>query len=54
MFDPSSVDAALSKLTMTELMKKRAEIETHMEAAEQAWLEAGEAIDSLSEEEQAA
>ena len=54
MFDPSSVEAALAKLTMTELMKKRAEIETHMEAAEQAWLEAGEAIESLNTEEQAA
>ena len=54
MFDPSSVDATFSKLTMTELMKKRAEIETHMEAAEQAWLEAGEAIESLYTEEQAA
>ena len=54
MFDPSSVDAALSKLPMTELMKKRAEIETRIEVAEQAWLEAGEAIESVDKQEQAA
>lgn len=54
MFDPSSVDASLSGLTITELMKRRAEIETRIETAEQAWLEASEVIEKLGEQEKAA
>lgn len=47
MFDPSSVDAALSGLTMTELMKRRADIETRIELAEQEWLDASEALEDF-------
>ena len=54
MFDPSSTDAALAGLTMTELMKRRADIETRIEATELAWLEASESIESLGDEEKAA
>ncbi|QAY78350.1 ABC-F family ATP-binding cassette domain-containing protein [Sphingosinicella sp. BN140058] len=46
MFDPSGADASLSKLTMTELMKKRAELETRLEAAEARWLELSEALET--------
>ena len=47
MFDPAGVDAALSGLTMTELMKRRADAEKQIEAAETAWLEASEALEAL-------
>jgi ATP-binding cassette subfamily F protein 3 len=45
MFDPSQADARLAKLTMTELMKRRAEIEAALEAAESRWLEASEKLE---------
>ncbi|MFM5907178.1 MAG: ATP-binding cassette domain-containing protein [Novosphingobium sp.] len=48
MFDPASADAQLGKLTMTELMKRRADIVTRMEAAEAAWLEASEALETVA------
>ena len=48
MFDPSKAEAALARLTMTELMKHRAEIETRIGAAEAAWLEAVEALEALA------
>lgn len=47
MFDPKSADPSLAKLTMTELMKRRAELENRKEAAETAWLEASEAYEAL-------
>ncbi len=47
MFDPKTATAALAKLTMTELMKHRAEVETQIEAAEAAWLEACEALETV-------
>ncbi len=47
MFDPGSATAALAKLTMTELMKHRAEVEAKIEAAEAVWLEACEALESV-------
>jgi ATP-binding cassette subfamily F protein 3 len=47
MFDPGSAEASLSKLTMTELMKRRAELEVQIAAAEAAWLEASEALEAL-------
>ncbi len=47
MFDPKSAEASLSKLTMTELMKRRAEIETRIESTEAAWLEASEALEAI-------
>jgi ATP-binding cassette subfamily F protein 3 len=47
MFDPSTAPAGLSKLSMTELMKRRAEIETQIEAAEMAWMQANEALETV-------
>ena len=47
MFDPSSANGALARLTMTELMKRRADIEGSIEGAEAAWLEANEALEGL-------
>jgi ATP-binding cassette subfamily F protein 3 len=47
MFDPSSASGELSKLTMTELMKRRAQIEDDVAAAEAKWLEANEAIEAF-------
>ncbi|HEY0043497.1 MAG TPA: ABC-F family ATP-binding cassette domain-containing protein [Allosphingosinicella sp.] len=48
MFDPSGADASLSKLTMTELMKHRAETEAKIAAAEAKWLEAQEAVEAAA------
>ncbi|QDZ06363.1 ABC-F family ATP-binding cassette domain-containing protein [Sphingomonas panacisoli] len=48
MFDPPSADAALSKLTMTDLMKRRAEVEAKIETAEAAWMEASEALEAIA------
>jgi len=47
MFDPSAATAALAKLTMTELMKRRAELAAKIETAELAWMEASEAMEAL-------
>ena len=38
MFDPTTADVALAKLTMTELMKRRAEVQDELEAREAEWL----------------
>lgn len=46
MFDPSSAASEFAKLTMTELMKRRAELETKIEAAEAEWLEVSEALEA--------
>lgn len=54
MFDPSSVDATLSGLTMTELLKRRADLDARVESAEQEWLKATEALEELNRQEQAA
>jgi len=48
MFDPKLAQPALAKLTMTDLMKRRAEIEARLESAEAAWLEASEALETIS------
>ncbi|RZJ97814.1 MAG: ABC transporter ATP-binding protein, partial [Novosphingobium sp.] len=48
MFDPSSASGELAKLTMTELMKRRAQIEDDIAAAEVKWLEANEAIEAFT------
>jgi len=50
MFDPSGAEPALAKLTMTELMKRRAGVEARLEAAEARWLEASEAAERLVSE----
>ena len=47
LFDPPSAEAPLAKLTMTELMKRRAELETRIGLAEAAWLEASEALEAI-------
>jgi ATP-binding cassette, subfamily F, member 3 len=48
MFDPASAPPALAKLTMTELMKHRAEVQQAIAAAELAWLEASEALEGMA------
>ena len=44
MFDPSSAEGPDAKLSMTDLMKLRAEVSEKIEGAEAVWLEASEAI----------
>jgi ATP-binding cassette subfamily F protein 3 len=46
MFDPASADTPERDLTMTELMIRRAEIESRLEAAEARWLEASQALET--------
>ncbi|MEE2916684.1 MAG: hypothetical protein VYB32_06380 [Pseudomonadota bacterium] len=46
MFDPSTADPKLSKLTMTDLMKRRADLSERIEAAEALWMEASEALET--------
>ena len=48
MFDPSSAPAQLANLNMSALMKRRAEIEAQISAAEAAWLEASEALETAA------
>ena len=48
MFDPATADAALTKLTMTDLMKRRAEVSAQIETAEARWMEASEALEGLA------
>ena len=48
MFDPAAAQPALAKLTMTDLMKRRADIEKQIENAEAAWLEASEALEAIT------
>ncbi|SEN10128.1 ATP-binding cassette, subfamily F, member 3 [Sphingomonas gellani] len=48
MFDPGSAEPALAKLTMTELMKRRAELEKAIEAAEATWMEVSEELETLA------
>ena len=48
MFDPGSAAPDLAKLTMTDLMKRRAELETKIAAAETAWMAASEALEAMA------
>jgi ATP-binding cassette subfamily F protein 3 len=48
MFDPSTAEPSLARLTMTDLMKRRAELDTRIEAAEAAWIEASEALEEMA------
>ena len=48
MFDPKQAEATLAKMTMTELMKHRAEIEARIGTAEAAWIEASEALEVVA------
>ena len=45
MFDPAGAEAALAKLTMGDLMRRRAELTTRIEALEAEWLQASEALE---------
>jgi ATP-binding cassette, subfamily F, member 3 len=47
MFDPSSAGAAHAKLSMSDLMKLRAHVEAKLEAAEAAWVQASEALETV-------
>ncbi|KTT76139.1 ABC-F family ATP-binding cassette domain-containing protein [Sphingomonas endophytica] len=46
MFDPSQAQATLAKLTMTELLKRRADLNDRIEAAEARWMAASEALEA--------
>ncbi|PZQ61302.1 MAG: glycosyl transferase family 1 [Sphingomonas taxi] len=46
MFDPSTAEAKLAGLTMTELMKRRAELNDRIDAAEARWMAASEALEA--------
>jgi ATP-binding cassette subfamily F protein 3 len=48
MFDPGAADKEFGGLTMTELMKRRAEVERRLEAVEAQWLEASEALEQIA------
>ena len=48
MFDPAGADASLAGLTVTELMKRHAEIARRIEDAEGAWLEISEALEAMA------
>ncbi len=48
MFDPTSAAPFLAKLTMSELLKRRAELESRIATAEAAWLEASEALERIA------
>ncbi|MGN6279488.1 MAG: ABC-F family ATP-binding cassette domain-containing protein [Sphingomonas sp.] len=48
MFDPSSAEPALAKLTMSDLMKRRAELQDRLDAAESEWLETNEAMEAIA------
>ena len=47
MFDPGSAAPGLASLTMTDLMKRRAEIDAAIAAAESVWMEASEALEGV-------
>ena len=49
MFDPSSALPGLAKLTMSDLMKRRGEMQKSIAAAELAWLEASEALEEVAD-----
>ena len=46
MFDPSTAAPKLAKLTMTDLMKRRADLSERIDAAEAAWMQANEALEA--------
>jgi ATP-binding cassette, subfamily F, member 3 len=48
LFDPKSATPALAKLTMSELMKRRAALEDSIAAAEGSWVEASETLEQLA------
>jgi ATP-binding cassette subfamily F protein 3 len=48
MFDPAGAEIWLSKMSMSELMKRRSDLDAQVEAAEAAWLEASEALEEAA------
>ncbi len=48
MFDPAAAKPPLATLTMTELMLRRSEVEKKIAAAETAWMEASEALETFT------
>ena len=48
MFDSAAADPALAGLTMTDLMKRRADVERLIVSAEREWLEASEALEAIA------
>jgi ATP-binding cassette subfamily F protein 3 len=44
--DPKSATGAEAKLTTSQLMVKRADVEKKLEAAEEVWMEAGAALEA--------
>jgi ATP-binding cassette subfamily F protein 3 len=47
MFDPSTAEPPERDCTMSELMKRRADVEARLEAAEARWLEASQALEAF-------
>ncbi|WP_375197230.1 ABC-F family ATP-binding cassette domain-containing protein [Sphingobium sp.] len=47
LFDPKSATGAEAKMTMTQLMVKRSEVERKLEAAEEVWMEASAVLEAL-------
>jgi ATP-binding cassette subfamily F protein 3 len=45
MFDPAGAELWLTKMSMSELLKRRSELDAQVAAAEAAWLEASEALE---------
>lgn len=48
MFDPSTAEGPLANLTMTELLKRRADVQKDITAAEIVWMEASEALEEAN------
>jgi ATP-binding cassette subfamily F protein 3 len=48
MFDPSKAEARFAKLAMSDLMKRRAEVEAELEAIETAWMEISEQLEQAA------
>jgi len=46
MFDPAKAEARFAKLTMSELMQRRADLQDRIDAAEARWLEASEKLET--------
>ncbi|PJG48814.1 glycosyl transferase family 1 [Sphingobium sp. LB126] len=47
LFDPKAATGAEAKMTMTQLMVKRSEVEKKLEAVEEVWMEASAALEEL-------
>ena len=47
MFDPSTAEPWLSRMSMSDLMKQRADVAAKLETAEAAWLEISEELETV-------